>query len=83
MDEENGTYTLSAYLIAQLGKNYKDGANEKITGEQLLQAAIDAIKELQYMTGEMVIIFENQSFGVPILAQFHQHLCYHETELCE
>lgn len=55
MDEENGTYTLSAYLIAQLGKNFKDGANEKITGEQLLQAAVDTIKELQYMAGGMVI----------------------------
>ena len=30
-DEESGNYSLSAYLIAQLGKNYKDGANEKIS----------------------------------------------------
>lgn len=58
LDEENGTYTLSAYLIAQLGKNYKDGVNEKITGEQLLQAAVDTIKELQYMAGGMVIFLE-------------------------
>ena len=58
LDEENGTYTLSAYLIAQLGKNYKDGLNEKIAGEQLLQAAIETIKELQYMVGGMVIFLE-------------------------
>ena len=58
LDEENGTYTLSAYLIAQLGKNYKNGANEKITGEQLLQAAVDTIKELQYMAGGMVVFLE-------------------------
>lgn len=58
LDEENGTYTLSAYLIAQLGKNYKDGLNEKITGEQLLQAAIETIKELQYIVGGMVIFLE-------------------------
>lgn len=57
-DEEHGTYTLSAYLIAQLGKNYTDGLNERITGEQLLQAAIDTIKELQYMAGGMVIFLE-------------------------
>lgn len=57
-DEETGTYTLSAYLIAQLGKNFKDGINEKITGEQLLQAAVDTIKELQYMAGGMVIFLE-------------------------
>lgn len=60
LDIENGTYTLSAYLIAQLGKNYRDGSNEKITGEQLLQAAIDTIKELQYMAGGMVIFLETE-----------------------
>ena len=37
LDEETGTYTLSAYLIAQLGKNFADGANELVTGKQLLQ----------------------------------------------
>lgn len=58
LDEVNNTYTLSAYLIAQLGKNFYDGANEKITGEQLLQAAIDTIKELQYMAGGMVVFLE-------------------------
>ena len=57
-DESNGTYTLLAYLIAQLGKNYSDGISERITGEQLLQAAIDTIKELQYMAGGMVMFLE-------------------------
>lgn len=61
LDEVNGTYTLSAYLIAQLGKNYKDGVNEKITGEQLLQAAVDTIKELQYMAGGMVMFLETEN----------------------
>lgn len=61
LDEENGTYTLSAYLIAQLEKNYKNGANEKIVGQQLLQAAIDTIKELQYMAGGMVIFLEAEN----------------------
>lgn len=58
MNEENSTYTLSAYLIAQLGKNFKDGANEKISGEQLLQVAVDTIKEIQYMAGGMVVFLE-------------------------
>ncbi len=58
LDEENGTYTLSAYLIAQLGKNYQNEANRKITGAQLLNAAIDTIKELQYMAGGMVVFLE-------------------------
>lgn len=58
LDDINGTYTLSAYLIAQLGKNFWDGLNERISGEQLLQAAVDTIKELQYMAGGMVVFLE-------------------------
>lgn len=61
LDEKNSTYTLSAYLIAQLGKNYSDGANEHITGEQLLQAAIDTVKELQYLAGGMVVFLEAEN----------------------
>ena len=60
-DEESGDYSLSAYLIAQLGKNYKDGANEKISGEQLLGLAIEKIKELQYMAGGMVVFLEAEN----------------------
>ena len=35
LNEEEHTYSLAAYLIAQLGKNYADGANERITGAEL------------------------------------------------
>ncbi|MCM1497983.1 MAG: GNAT family acetyltransferase [Clostridium sp.] len=58
LDETNGTYTLSAYLIAQLGKNFADNRNAEVTGEQLLQAALDTIKELQYMAGGMIVFLE-------------------------
>ncbi len=58
LDKANDTYTLSAYLIAQLGKNFSSNMGEKITGKQLLQAAIDTIKELQYMAGGMVAFLE-------------------------
>lgn len=61
LNEIDGTYTLSAYLIAQLGKNFSDNASEKITGKQLLQAAIDTIKELQYMAGGMVVFLEAEN----------------------
>ena len=52
---------MSAYLIAQLGKNCKDGANEKISGDQLLGLAIEKIKELQYMAGGMVVFLEAEN----------------------
>lgn len=61
LDENTNTYSLSAYLIAQLGKNYSNNANEKITGSQLLQVAIDTIKELQYLAGGMVVFLEAEN----------------------
>ncbi len=57
-NEHNGNYTLSAYLIAQLGKKYTDNANKRITGNQLLTLALEKIKELQYMAGGMVAFLE-------------------------
>ncbi|MGN0325536.1 MAG: GNAT family acetyltransferase [Lachnospiraceae bacterium] len=60
-DAENGNYSLSAYLIAQLGKNYMDGAHHAITGEQLLGLAIEKVKELQYLAGGMVVFLEAEN----------------------
>ena len=33
LDARSDTYTMAAYLIAQLGKNYTDGKDKEITGE--------------------------------------------------
>ena len=57
-DNENATYTLPAYLIAQLGKNFNLSPNELIDGKRLLQAAIKTIKQIQYMIGGMVVFLE-------------------------
>lgn len=61
LDEKNSTYTLSAYLIAQLGKNFSNNVNIRVTGEQLLQVALEMIKELQYMAGGMVVFLEAEN----------------------
>jgi hypothetical protein len=58
LDETNQTYNLSAYLIAQIGKNYTNEANKRITGKQLLDLAIDQIKDLQYLAGGTVVFLE-------------------------
>ena len=57
-DEKTSSYTMSAYLIAQLGKNYTAGRNKEITGEELLRLAWDVIKDMQYMGGGMVVFLE-------------------------
>lgn len=58
LDEETQTYTMSAYLIAQLGKNFANGADKRITGEELLEAAWNKIEEMQYHAGGVVTFLE-------------------------
>ena len=58
LNELNHTYNLAAYLIAQLGKNFYNGANNRITGEELLGLAIKQVQQLQYLAGGMVVFLE-------------------------
>ena len=58
LNEKEHTYSLAAYLIAQLGKNYADEANTRITGAELLALAMSQIEQLQYQVGGMVVFLE-------------------------
>ena len=57
-DEDTGTYTAAAFLIAQLGKNFTNRMNERISGEELLDVAWTVVKEIQYAVGGMVSFLE-------------------------
>ena len=57
-DEDTGTYTSAAFLIAQLGKNFTNRMNERISGEELLDVAWTVVKEIQYAAGGMVSFLE-------------------------
>lgn len=61
LDEKTDTYTMSAYLIAQLGKNYTNGRNKKITGKGLVELAWSVIEDAQYMLGGMVTFLEAEN----------------------
>lgn len=58
IDKSEQTYNLAAYLIAQLGKNFNDRAKGRITGQELLEAAIRQVQILQYQAGGMVAFVE-------------------------
>jgi hypothetical protein len=58
LDEQSQTYTMSAYLIAQLSKNFRGGAEKKITGTELLELAWNEVEKIQYMGGGMVTFLE-------------------------
>ncbi len=61
LDKESDTYTMSAYLIAQLGKNYTGGRNDEITGKELIELAWMIIEKTQYMMGGMVTFLEAEN----------------------
>lgn len=58
IDKSEQTYNLAAYLIAQLGKNFNDRVKGRITGQELLEAAIRQTQLLQYLAGGMVAFVE-------------------------
>ncbi|MCM1089017.1 MAG: GNAT family acetyltransferase, partial [Muribaculaceae bacterium] len=61
LDKSSDTYNMSAYLIAQLGKNYIDGANMRITGKELVELVWTVIEHAQYMLGGMVVFLEAEN----------------------
>ena len=61
LDEKTDTYTMSAYLIAQLGNNFSESGGTEITGAELLKLAWDKIKEIQYLGGGMVTFLEAEN----------------------
>ena len=47
-NEKEGEYLVTASLIAQLGKNFSNGNDCLISGSDLLQLAMDKVKQVQY-----------------------------------
>lgn len=62
-------YTLSAILIAQLGKNYTNDFDKLITGDELLKMACDRVNEIQIMLSGKVVYLECEN--VPRLQKFY------------
>lgn len=51
-------YTISAPLIGQLGKNFSNGYNKLITGDELLKLALDKVREMQNIVGGKIVYLE-------------------------
>ena len=71
LDERTGTYTLAAYLIAQLGKNDAVEEGARISGRELLALAMDEIYRLQYHAGGMVVFLESVA-AAPVLSFYER-----------
>ncbi len=54
------SYYISAPLIAQLGKNFKDGFNKLITGDELLKLACDQVAKVHSVIGGKIVYLESE-----------------------
>ena len=68
-DRDAHVYNAAAYLIAQLGKNYTNGANERVSGNELLYAAWEALINVQYRVGGSIVFVEAED--IPSLLEFY------------
>lgn len=57
-DHASKQYLLSAPLIAQLGKNFTNGYNKLITGDELLKIACDDVAILHQLAGGKIVYLE-------------------------
>ena len=78
LDKKSDTYTMSAYLIAQLGKNYSENDGKMITGAELLGLAWNKIKATQYMFGGMVTFLEAENEEK--LLSFYRNNCFSQFD---
>ena len=60
LDEATNTYTASAYLIAQLGKNFALPSEQRIEGNALLDFALNNILRAKYYLGGVVEFLESE-----------------------
>ncbi|MBR0150597.1 MAG: hypothetical protein IJP89_04470 [Synergistaceae bacterium] len=74
-NENTQKYSAAGYLIAQLGKNFTGGVNEMITGNELLEIALDMVYDIQNMAGGMITFLEAENNEK--LINFYQQNGFH------
>lgn len=68
-DREQKRYMLSAPLIAQLSKNFSNGYESLISGDELLQLALTEIRKMQMIVGGKFAYLECED--IPSLIDFY------------
>jgi len=71
LDEVTNSYMVSAFLIAQLGKNYAEREGEAVIGNSLLDNAMDVLTAVQRDVGGGVVYLECED--KPQLLRFYQN----------
>lgn len=68
-DTDTKNFVIPMPLIAQLGKNFANGYNKLITGDELLKKALEKVGEIQMIAGGKFTYLECEN--VPALLNFY------------
>ena len=68
-DRYSGIYTIPAPLIGQIGKNFTNGYNKLISGDELLKIACDRVWYIQRLTSGKLVYLECED--TPKLTDFY------------
>ncbi len=58
LDSETGSYTVSAFLIAQFGKNYAVNEGKDISGNELMDLTFEILEKVQQHIGGGIVFLE-------------------------
>ena len=70
-EDDSDTYSTSAFLLAQFGKNYGVDGGKRITGTLLMEFAMDILKDIQHRIGGGVIYLDAEER--PELKEFYEN----------
>lgn len=60
LDADTNSYTVSAFLLAQIGKNYSAANGHRITGKELIEFANDVLTDIQHRIGGSIIYLDSE-----------------------
>lgn len=73
LDKDNDKYNISAFLIAQFGKNNAVPEKYSITGNELMDLTFELLKHVQYCVGGGVVYLDCED--VVKVLNFYQNDC--------
>lgn len=71
LNETTNSYMVSAFLIAQFGKNYANGNNLQVDGDSLMESSMNVLKAVQREVGGGIVYLECEN--KPKLLSFYQN----------
>ncbi len=72
-DKDTNSYLMSAFLLAQLGKNYALGNNDRISGSDLMDCVDSILTKIQFQVGGGVVYLD--SLNNEHLSHFYSDVC--------